>query len=128
MKHDLHLANDLVIRSLMAKLAKLEERIARLERKRSPRPVVVKAQRDRGEVDAEPFARMGKICAPIAKAYGVSLADIRGRGRDTCIQAARKVAVQSCVGAGLSTPVVGRFFDWRDHATILHLCGRREKR
>lgn len=125
MKHDIALANDLVVRSLLAKIERLEARLHRLENPPPKQIVRPRAQADRGQSDDPAFARLTAICRPFARLHGVTVSAMRGRDRSPHIRTARNEAVAACVAAGFSTPVVGRFFDGRDHATILHLIGRK---
>lgn len=126
MNHDQRLANDLVVRSLMAKIERLEARIAALETAR--RPYRCRAQRAKPDQDADAFAALTGICQPIAAAHGIDLFDLRGREIAPPRLKARAQAMTACLDAGFTLKLVGRFFDGRDHTTILHLIGRRTRR
>ncbi|NJM13323.1 MAG: hypothetical protein HC889_16925 [Synechococcaceae cyanobacterium SM1_2_3] len=122
MKYDPILASDLVIRDLTLKLSKLEARLSRLEsRTHMPGPKSRRAQPDRGAADAIYFAEMTPICKDIAARYGMTMADIRGRNSAKICREARKAAMLALMCSGFSSPVIGRFFDGRDHTTVLQL-------
>lgn len=131
MKHDPHLANDLVIKSLVAKIDKLTARVEALEAerpKRRPHLKARKAQPSREDKDAAAFAAMRRICLPIADAHHLDLSELRGREMAAPRITARSKAMRECRAAGISASAVGRYFDGRDHTTVLHLVRRLEER
>lgn len=69
--------------------------------------------------------RVHVIIERCAHRYGVSVADILGRGRMRALVTARHEAIQivSRVFPRFSTPHLGRLFN-RDHTSILYALGR----
>jgi chromosomal replication initiation ATPase DnaA len=132
MKHDPMLANDLIIRSLLAKIEKLEARTGKLEAE------VTTLRRSKTRRKPQSARRSGTtpkvaaIVAPIveqaAKLNGTTVAEIYGdRGsRRACL--ARAEACYECRRAGLSSPVIGRAIGNRDHSNVLRLIGRHKDR
>lgn len=132
MKHDPNLALQLLVADLSIKVAKLTERLARAEgridrfRRKSrakpppyeprPMPAPPRVQRD----ESEEFARLADICAPIAAAAGVHVANLIARDRRCFVVVARQEAMRACHAAGFSASIIGRFLDGRDHATVAH--------
>lgn len=134
MKHEPFLANDLIYRSLLAKIEKLTARVEALEgapkpaRRKPKRPPNRKAQQQRPERDAVAFAGMTPICQAIADRYRLDLLDLRGREVADPRFVARGEAMYACSQAGFSTPVIGRYFDGRDHTSVLHLIKQHKER
>ena len=124
------LANDLIIRSLIAKIEKLTLRVEALEgaRRKPKRPPNRKAQQQRPERDAVAFAEMTPICQAVADRYRLDLLDLRGREVADPRFLARGEAMYACSQAGFSTHVIGRYFDGRDHTSVLYLIARHKAR
>ncbi len=70
---------------------------------------------------SEPVAvTVDKILDKVSKKYGVTVEDIKGRKRTKEISMARHVSVYITRKiTDMSLPVIGKFFDNRDHTTIL---------
>ena len=135
MKHDPNLALQLLVADLSIKVAKLTARLARAEgridrfRRKSrakPQPVEARPKWERDETEV--FARAAEICAPVAEAAGLTLADLLARDRRDYVVRVRQDAMLACHQAGISTPIIGRFLDGRDHTTILHGIGAAKAR
>lgn len=124
MKHDPHLANDLVLQSLLSKIAKLEARVAALEAGPGER---------RKRATSEPPSPIDALkAAPIldraARMNGCTVAEICGtRGSKRAILA-RSEAAHECLKVGLSSAATGRVLGGRDHSTVLHLAARHKER
>jgi len=123
-KHDPHLANDLILRSLEAKIAKLEARVAALEAKR-------KNNRPRAKT-ARPSPSDAIKAAPIldraARMNGCTVAEICGsRGTKRAILARAEAAFE-CRRVGLTSTATGLILGGRDHTTVLRLIARHKER
>ncbi len=124
------LADDLRYKNLLAKVQKLEARIEALEN----RPRIMRVPLKKNKQAAPRMAKlddrfdgMAAICQPIADAYVMTLDELRGRSpMNSC--PARVKAMRACVDAGFSLVAVGRFFDGRDHSTIMEAIGQRGQR
>jgi chromosomal replication initiation ATPase DnaA len=124
------LADDLRYKNLLAKVQRLEARVEALENR--PRVMRVPLKKNKqaaprmAKMDNR-FDEMAAICQPIADAYVMTLDELRGRvPMNSC--PARIKAMQACVDAGFSLVTVGKFFDGRDHSTIMDAIGRRGQR
>ena len=132
MKHEPFLANDLIYRSMLAKIEKREARVATLE----ANSTALKAKKTRRKPQSPRRSgttpEVAAIVAPIvdsaARLNGTTVAEIYGdRGsKRACL--ARAEAAYNCQRAGLSSPVIGRALGNRDHSTVLHLIGRHKDR
>jgi chromosomal replication initiation ATPase DnaA len=124
MKHDPHLANSLIIRSLEAKIDKLEARILRLEggyvRRRSARP-----QRGLTRTEA---AFVAPILDRAAKMSGCTVAEICGARGSVRACRARFEAAHEMQRGGLSSVVIGIALGGRDHTSVLHMVKRHKER
>ncbi len=124
MNHDPHLANDLVIQSLILKIERLTARVEALESG---------AKERRKRATTEPPSPLDAIkAAPIldraARMHGCTVAEICGtRGSKRTILA-RSEAAHECLKAGLSSTATGRVLGGRDHTTVLHLAARHKER
>lgn len=130
-KHDPHLANDLVIQSLMLKIERLTARIDALEQRERDRALVAKMA-TQSVVVAVPQAEkrraaMAEICAAVAAAHGVSMEQMRAKFGPREITDARAEFCHLAREQGLSTPQIGRFLGGRDHTTVLHLAARHKE-
>lgn len=126
MKHDPRLADDLIIKSLEAKLAKMEARLARLEAMPPRAPVRTRVvARSASPSDA---AKAAPILDRAARLHGCTVAEICGpRGSKRAILA-RSEAAYECQRAGLSSTITGLVLGGRDHSTALYLSGRHKAR
>lgn len=127
MNHTSHLANDLIIRSLLSKIEKLSDRVAKLEKQRQP------SSRPSRHFSAMPVppdqaAAASKILDRAARINGTTIMQICGSRGNRRVCLARAEAAYECQRAGLSSPVIGRVLGNRDHSTILHLIGRHKVR
>lgn len=97
----------------------------------APKPIVareakpVPVKRDYIHVSSEPLAPTASIkqlITEVAKAYGVSYAEVIGSRRHSYIIAARFAAYHAVATArpDFSLPQIARHFGNRDHTTILH--------
>ncbi len=125
MKHDPHLANDLIIRSLEAQVARLTARLDAVEAKlaRVPRPRRTAPGVDRATADkAAPLLQVAAVL------HGCTVAEIVGPRGPVRACKARAKAAYDCQRAGLSSTKIGRVLGGRDHSTVLHLIGRHKDR
>lgn len=127
MKHDPHLANDLVLQSLLSKIARLEARVQELEDRAE-----AKEHRARRRVKASVTPAQAAIIDPIldraARMNGCRVAEITGSRGSKRACWARAEAAFDCHKAGLSSTVIGRALGDREHSTILTLIGRHKDR
>jgi len=73
----------------------------------------------KGELPAR--LSMAEIAAAVADQHRVSVAEIRGRGRNARLVAARQRFMAEAYAQGRwSQPTIGRWLDGRDHSTIHH--------
>ena len=125
MKHDPLLANDLIIRSLEAKIAKLSERVSKLESRRAQR-------RRQPRTCRAPDPNAAAIAQPIldraARLHGCTVAEICGSRGGRRVILARAQAAYECWRAGLSSVQTGLVIGGRDHTTILNLHKRHKER
>jgi len=124
MKHDPHLANDLIIRSLTSKVERMSAELAALKRTVGRMAKAKKA--------APPTPGEALKAAPIleraARVNGCTVSEICGsRGSKRAILA-RSEAAYECQQAGMSSVAIGRVLGGRDHSTVLHLIGRHKER
>lgn len=121
MRHDPHLANDLIIRSLQAKLAKLEARVRALEGQ-------ARRRRQARASSKPPTPEEAEKAAPIldraARMYGCTVEQICGARGPRRLILPRAQAAHDCLVAGLSSVATGRVLGGRDHTTILNLRDR----
>jgi chromosomal replication initiator protein len=69
-----------------------------------------------------------KLCALAARQFGLKVADLRSPSRQRTVVVARGVAMYLARQASGKTLVeIGRFFDGRDHSTVLHACRQIER-
>jgi len=61
-----------------------------------------------------------ELLRDVARCFGLTVADLKGRGRDTMLVQARSVCARLLRDRGLSYPHVGRILGGRDHSTIIH--------
>jgi chromosomal replication initiator protein len=62
-----------------------------------------------------------KVLEAVAQAYGVSVAELRAKGRSRRVAVPRQVAMYLLrEEAGLSLPRIGELLGGRDHSTIMH--------
>lgn len=124
MKHDPHLANDLVIQSLLLKIDRLTVRVEALEKGH-------KERRRRATSQAPSPAEAAKaqpLLDRAARLHGCTVPEICGsRGTKRAILA-RAEAAFDCLAAGLSSTATGRVLGGRDHSTVLHLASRHRDR
>jgi chromosomal replication initiation ATPase DnaA len=125
MKYDPTLAHSVLIRSLEAKLEKLEARVRALESRRKPGKTQPRTVR-------QPDPATVSIARPIidraARMHGCSADEICGsRGARRVIRA-RAQAAYECGQAGLSSVQTGLAIGGRDHTTILNLHKRHKER
>ena len=72
---------------------------------------------------------MDDIAEPIAKAYGLSLKDLKGSSRVRLVTHARQAAYAALMETGnYSSTQVGWYFGDRDHSTVLHGVKRHHER
>lgn len=71
-----------------------------------------------------PLRGMRRIAWEITNEFGLTLAELRGRGRSGFLCNARFEAFARCRALGYSTPEIGRFFN-RDHTSVMY--GLRKK-
>jgi chromosomal replication initiation ATPase DnaA len=125
LKHDPLLANQLIIRSLEAKIAKLTERVAKLESRR-PRG------RRQPRTSRAPDPASARVARPIldraAYLHGCTVAEICGSRGGRRVILARAEAAYECGQAGLSSVQTGLVIGGRDHTTILNLHRRHKER
>ena len=133
-KHDPHLANDLIIRSLEAKVARLMARCAEQDAAISALARSFEAAmsapahwRGAGAVSIDECSTMAGIASAIALTHGVEIGDLTGPKRAAFISRARQAAFAAMLDAGYSSNQVGRFFA-RDHSTVLEGAARHKER
>jgi len=68
------------------------------------------------------------VVATVAKAFGLSYAEVVSDGRRTELVCARTVAALILRERGNSYPQIGRYLGNRDHSTIINLVSKYEKR
>lgn len=125
MKHEPILANDLIIRSLEAKIAKLAERVAKLESRRPQgrkQPRTSRAPDPKSAIVAQPILNRA------AEVHGCTVAEICGSRGGRRVILARAEAAYECGRAGLSSVQTGLVIGGRDHTTILNLHKRHKER
>lgn len=61
---------------------------------------------------------IGRVVTAVSAHYGVSVAELMGRGRQSELALPRHVAMFMAVEVGFAKSAVGRFFD-RDHGTVI---------
>lgn len=69
-----------------------------------------------------------EIVRGVAKEYGVTPEDIKGKARSTIYVTPRSVIARILRDRGLSYPVIGRLMGGRDHSTIMNLLRRFDDR
>lgn len=69
-----------------------------------------------------------EVIETVARAFGLSYAELLGRGRRTALVCARTVAARILRDRGNSYPQIGRYLGNRDHSTIINLVVKYEKR
>jgi len=123
-KHEPHLANELVVQSLVAKIEKLTARVEALEAAvRSPRARTVR--RVASPADAE---KAKPILQREAARHGTTVVEICGsRGSFRAINA-RAAAAFALRESGMTSEVVGLVLGGRDHSTALNLIRRHKRR
>ena len=71
--------------------------------------------------DTRPATSPDAILQAVARYYGVSLEDLRGKARDRKVVTPRQVAMYLLrEEARLSLPEIGHMLGGRDHSTVLH--------
>lgn len=124
MKHDPHLANDLVVQSLVAKIEKLTARVAALEAAvRSPRARTV-----RRVASPEDAAKATPILQLEAARHGTSVVEICCLGRSSRAINARAAAAFALRESGMTSEVVGLVLGGRDHSSAIKLIARHKRR
>lgn len=69
-----------------------------------------------------------QAAAAVARHYGITLADLRGKSRRQSVVEARSVAMYVCRRlTSASYAAIGRYFGNRDHTTVLHSCRKVER-
>jgi chromosomal replication initiation ATPase DnaA len=124
MKHEPYLANDLIIRSLEAKVEKMAAEITALKR------LVGKLAKVRKATPPSPdeALKAAPILDRAARMHGCTVAEICGsRGSKRTILA-RAEAAHECQRAGISSVATGRVLGGRNHSTVLHLAARHRER
>lgn len=106
-----------LLEQLQAQIGRLEARIAQLEGAQAD-PLIAPGRMD----------TMAEIALASARAYGIDVADLRGRDRRRALAILRQDAMAAMKRAGFSTTQIGRYFDGRDHTTVLHAVRMAEKR
>lgn len=127
MKHDPFLANDLVVQSLVAQIAKLTARVDALEAKCKASN---RRARRRGAASMTEWqtAIMAPILESAARMNGCTVAEICGsRGSKRAILG-RAEACYEGQRAGLSYSEIGRVIGDRSVDTVSHLIGRHKTR
>ena len=126
MKHDPHLANDLVVQSLIAQIAKLTARVDALE---AGLKVRNRRVRRRGASMTQKQAAILKpILESAARMNGCTVAEICGsRGSKRAILG-RSEACFEAQRAGLSIAEIGRGIGDRGKWTVSHLIARHKAR
>jgi chromosomal replication initiator protein len=71
---------------------------------------------------------MAEIVAEVAKDHGLTVEDLKGRALRQAVSWPRQIAMAKMRLAGKSTTQIGKFFDDRDHSTVVHACRRFEQR
>ncbi len=126
MKHYPHLANDLVIQSLILKIERLTARVEALESQ--PRKAAVRTRVVARSAKPAEAAKASPIIERAARLHGCTVAEICGpRGSKRAILA-RSEAAYECQRAGLSSVATGLVLGGRDHSTALHLIARHKER
>jgi hypothetical protein len=69
-----------------------------------------------------------EVVTSVAKAFGLTYADVVSRGRRTALVCARAVAARILRDRGNSYPQIGRYLGNRDHSTIINLIEKYEAR
>ena len=113
------LKQEVTLTALREQVERMEAALRGLVRQQvEPRPI---------DVEAHPAlkpamisaATMTDIVARVALIYGLSVDELRGKGREIRVSHPRQEAMLMMHEAGYSMPRIGRFFK-RDHTTILH--------
>lgn len=127
MKHDPYLANDLVMQSLISKIAKLTARVEALEAKGKSSNRITRRRRG-VSITQKQTAIMAPILESAAKMNGCTVAEICGsRGSRRAILG-RAEACYEGQRAGLSHGEIGRVIGARCADTVSHLIGRHKTR
>ena len=72
--------------------------------------------------------RIATITTKVARHYGLTLADLRGRSRRRSVATARAMAMYLCRQlAGSHLHQIGKYLGGRDHTTVLHGCQKIEQ-
>jgi hypothetical protein len=80
-----------------------------------------------GAADLSPRSHR-EVVVSVAKAFGLTYADVVGRARHTALVCARSVAARILRDRGNSYPQIGRYLGNRDHSTIINLVTKYEAR
>lgn len=134
MKHDPHLANHLVVQSLVLKIERLTARlneqdaaIATLVRCFEAAMSAPSHWRGPGAISVDECATMAGIASAVSLTHGVEIGDLTGPKRAAFISRARQAAFAAMLDAGYSSNQIGRFFS-RDHSTVLEGAARHRER
>jgi chromosomal replication initiation ATPase DnaA len=104
---------------LSARVEELEAECIRLRRDMLAMHQAIRILRDGYQDNGGP-ADMRAIALRHAVKSGVTLAEMRGKGRWQPLAAARQDAMAEMHEAGFSTPQIGHYLGRRDHTTVLH--------
>lgn len=72
--------------------------------------------------------KMLDIVRRLSAETGISVREIRGHSRRKHLVEVRHIAMYLCYKLGPSLTVIGRFFNGRDHTTVLHAIQKMERR
>lgn len=137
MKHDPHLANDLVVQSLVAQNARLTAQIAklteRIEALEKIRPKVIRPRQRKGllvsrSLTPQESAKASPILQWAATKFGTTVLEICGARGSARTISARSFAAYELRRVGFSSVVVGLVLGGRHHTTALHLIARHKRR
>lgn len=131
MKHDPHLANDLIIKSLVAKIDKLTARVEALEQRERDREAIRKVtSRVAVEVPQTLKAEisMAEICATVAHVHGLPKARMKAKFGPRYETDARSEFCSIAHDQGFSYPMIGKFLGGRDHTSVMHLVLRHKRK
>ncbi len=132
MKHDTRLANDLIIRSLIAKVAKLEARLEELAAQiTTPKPKKTRPKRRRIRVLVTTPEQV-RIATPLleaaARINGTTVAEMCGPRGDKRACLGRAEAAHDCCAAGIPLIITARILGNRDRKTISDLINGHKRR
>lgn len=130
MKHDPHLANDLIIKSLIAKIEKLDAKVAGLEAEFTALRRSKKRPKPRRSIWITPgqVQTATPILEAAARINGTTVAEICGSRGDKRAILGRAEAAHDCHAAGLSPVSIGRILGNRNESSIRHLIARHKDR